>query len=78
MKIGPICHLYSKVLGSLPHQPDLQIIIIRILVFRIQLAHGRLSSHDREKGMQEGWHEAVLQQGLRGRTIPEQLPTTGS
>lgn len=64
--IRPIYHLYSKVLGSLPHQPNLQIIVIRILVFRIQLAHGWLGSHNREKGMQQGRHEAVLQQGLRG------------
>lgn len=53
-------HLYSKVLGSLPHQPNLQVVVIGILVFGVQLAHGRLSSHNREKGMQQGRHEAVL------------------
>lgn len=55
-----IYHLHSKVLGSLPHQPNLQVVVVRILVFRIQLAHGWLGSHNGEEGVQQGRHEAVL------------------
>lgn len=44
-------HLYSKVLGGLSHQPNLQLFLFRILVLRIQLAQGRLGSHNGEKGM---------------------------
>lgn len=62
-----LSHLNSKVLGGLPYQPRIQLFLLHILVLRIQLAQGGLSSHDGEKGVQQGWQEAILQQGLKGK-----------
>lgn len=72
----PTSHLYSKVLGGLPNQPSLQFFLFRILVLRIQLAQGWLSSHNGKKGVQQRRQKTIFQQGLeqeKGSSVPENL-----